>query len=82
MRIAAFQRDLLTVDCICLFLSGKDDTGIELDEEIKGWTDLCDALPRFLPGCRPFHEWFRLVAHPAFTTNRVEIHSRPTTGNG
>jgi hypothetical protein len=72
----AFKRDLLAVDCICLFLSGADGMGIELDEEMEGWTSLCEALPQRLPGCLPFHEWLWNVATPAFETNLRTIFAR------
>ena len=71
-----FKRDLLAVDCIYLFLSGADGTGIELDEEMEGWTPLCEALPQRLPGCLPFHEWLWDVATPAFETNLRTIFAR------
>lgn len=71
-----FKRDLLAVDCIYLFLSGADGTGIELDEEMEGWTPICEALPQRLPGCMPFHEWLWDVATPAFETNLRTIFTR------
>jgi hypothetical protein len=74
--VTAFKRDLFAVDCICLHLDGTDGIGVELDEEMAGWTRLIDALPMKLPGCKPRSEWFSAVAFPAFAPNPTEIYSR------
>jgi hypothetical protein len=71
-----FKRDLFAVDCICLFLARADDTGIELNDEMDGWSALCDALPKCLPNCKSFDAWFWDVAIPAFEPNLRTIFDR------
>jgi|GraSoiStandDraft_55_1057291.scaffolds.fasta_scaffold155209_1 hypothetical protein len=75
-RAIAFKRDLGTVDCICLFLARAGGTGIELNEEMARWNSLMEALPQALPGCKPWSEWFSVVAFPAFATNETEVYAR------
>lgn len=75
-RAVAFKRDLGTVDCICLFFARADGTGIELDEEMAGWSRLIEALPQYLPGCAAWSNWFAGVAFPAFATSETEIFVR------
>jgi len=79
-RAVAFKRDLLTVDCICLFLARPDGTGVEVDEEMAGWDSLMDALPNLLPGCKPWCQCFSAIAFPAFATNETEIFVRAGSG--
>jgi hypothetical protein len=51
LRVTAFKRDWLTVDCICMAIATKDGTTTELNEEMAGWEAFTEALPRYLPGC-------------------------------
>jgi len=76
-RVTAFKRDLMTVDCVCMLLADADGHILEVDEEMAGWQELCEALPQRLPGAKPFHEWFMQVAFPAFATNGTDIFRRP-----
>lgn len=80
-RVIAFKRDEFTVDCICLFLARADGTGIELNEEMAQWNSLMEALPKVLPGCKPWPEWFSVVAFPAFATNETDIFARVDFGS-
>lgn len=72
----AFKRDLLTVDCICLFLARSDGTGVEVNEEMARWEGLVESLPLHLVGCRPYGDWFPQVAFPAFETNEIRVFER------
>jgi hypothetical protein len=72
----AFKRDLFSIDCICIFLSRADDSGVELDEYMQGWEEFIDSLPKYLTGCQTMEKWFPKVAHPAFATNLTVIFSR------
>lgn len=74
-EIAAFKRDLFTVDMICLAI-GCCDFAIEVNEEMAGWQDFVQKLPDNLPGCKSFPEWFLEVAFPAFETNTTVIFKR------
>jgi hypothetical protein len=75
-HVTAFKRDLLTTDCVCLLFAMSDEKGIELDEEMKGWTELLEAMPNYLPGCKQMSEWLFSVTSPAFAINATEIYSR------
>ncbi len=75
-KAAAFKRDLFSVDRVCLFLSRHDGSGMEIDEDMKGWKEFIAALPTFLPACKAWEKWFTEVAYPAFATNTTEIFSR------
>jgi hypothetical protein len=75
-KAVAFKRDLWAVDQICVFISRSDNTGIELDEEMKNWSEFIDALPKFLPNCKPSAAWFLDVAFPAFAENFTELYNR------
>src|SRR5213082_145366 len=56
-KAVAFKRDLFSVDLVCLFLSRQDGSGLELDEDMKGWKEFIAALPGFLPTCRAGEQW-------------------------
>jgi hypothetical protein len=75
-RVTAFKRDWGTVDCICLAIGAKDQPALEVDEEMEGWEAFVNALPKHLPGCKPYDEWFTRVAFPAFATNPTVIYVR------
>src|SRR6185295_2147472 len=68
VRVVAFKRDLLTVDCICLAFATADGMTTEVNEEMEGWEALTDALPKYLPGGKGWSEYFTQVAFPAFAT--------------
>jgi hypothetical protein len=72
----AFKRDLFIVDCVCLLLAGENGTGVEVDEEMEGWSEFTGALPGHLPGCEAWEEWFLKVTSAAFAANATEIYSR------
>lgn len=75
-RVVVFKRDFFTYDCICMFLSLADGSGIELDEEMAGWSRFMTEMPLRLPGCKPSEELYKVVVYPAFVTNETEIYSR------
>ncbi|HZZ78151.1 MAG TPA: hypothetical protein VFE62_06515 [Gemmataceae bacterium] len=76
VRIVAFKQDWWTVDCICLAIATADGTTTEVNEEMDGWEALVEALPKNLPGSKPWSEWFLQVAFPAFATNETLIFER------
>jgi hypothetical protein len=76
VRVVAFKRDWLTVDCICLAFATADGTTTEVNEEMEGWEALTDALPKYLPGSKDWSECFSQVAFPAFATNETVIFER------
>jgi hypothetical protein len=73
LKATAFKRDLFTVDCICLLLETSDKKHLELNEDMKGWLEFTDTMPKHLQGCKPLQDWIFEVAHPAFAPNPTEI---------
>ena len=71
IRILAFKRDLFAIDQICLVFGLSDDTSVETNEEMIGFAQLIQELPRRFVGMD--REWFDKVAQPPFE-------SRPTVG--
>lgn len=81
-RISAFKTDCYTYDTISLALGLPNGRGFELPEDFGGWQEFAEALPLHLPGCKQFHEWFMVVASPAFETNLTEIYVRDVAPAG
>jgi hypothetical protein len=73
VRVVAFKRDWLTVDCICLAIATTDGTTTEVNEEMEGWEALTGALPKHLAGSKDWTECFSQVAFPAFATKETVI---------
>jgi hypothetical protein len=67
------------VDCICLAIATTDGTTTEVNEEMEGWEELTEALPKQLPGSKPWSECFSQVAFPAFATNETVIFERKSS---
>ena len=74
-HVAAFKRDLFTVDCIRLLFVGRSTT-LEISEDDANWKELIDALPALLPGCKAMSEWWLPVALPPFSANWTVIYAR------
>jgi len=47
-----------------------------LPKSADGWKSTINALPRYLPGCEPSEEWFRVVAHPPFVESGRLVYER------
>jgi hypothetical protein len=75
-KLGVFKRDLYVVDLVCLVVELPGPRTIELNEEMEGWQPFVEALPRFLVGAKPWHEWFMEVAFPAFDTKSTIVYSR------
>jgi hypothetical protein len=78
-KAVAFKLDLFTTDEIRILLAREDGSGCELSEDMKGWTEFVESLPKHLPGCQRLDEWIWKVASPAFETNTTEIFTREST---
>ena len=76
IQVKVFKRDLYAVDLICLAIFTKDNKAVEINEEMGGWETLIEKLPKYLPGCQRFEEWFSVVAYPAFKPNITTIYQR------
>ena len=72
----AFKIDLFSVDCICIKFDLEDGRTIELNEEMKDWDSLVEALPTYLLGFKKSEEWFSEIAFPAFETNLTTLYTK------
>lgn len=75
-RVCAFKRDCFTVDLLCLALELNGAECAEVNEEMAGWSTLIDALPAYLPGALPQHEWWDKVMLPAFEMCWTQLYPR------
>ncbi len=76
IEIAAWKRDLVAVDLICLgFRWAGSEVYKEVDEETEGWDALIKQI-RHRYGADD-REWWREVAFPAFATNLTTIWGEP-----
>ena len=76
LSASAFKVDLMSVDCICIELELTEERKIELNEEMKDWDSLVEALPTYLLGFKKSEEWFSEVAFPAFETNLTPLYTK------
>jgi hypothetical protein len=74
--ITALKRDLSRVDLICLQLERSNGQIYEVHEEMVGWPELLEALPRRLPGCLTEGEMLGKVMTPPFAANETVIFRR------
>lgn len=77
--VTALKRDLSRVDLICLQFEGRHGQIYEVHEEMVGWPDLLEALPRHLPGCLTEGEMLGKVMHPPFAANETVIFRRASS---
>ena len=75
-RVVAYKRDAFIYDVLSLAIILSGRPGLDVNEDMDGWEELLKQLPEYLPGCRPFEEWFQAVAFPAFAMNPTEIFRR------
>jgi hypothetical protein len=73
--VFAHKKDLLTFDQNCLtFMS--NEARIEANDEMEDFVDFAEALPRYLPGCKRWSEWFLFAKVPAFDTTSTLFFAR------
>jgi hypothetical protein len=77
-QAAVFKRDLFTVDCIHLIFELNGTHTLEVHEEMQGWKDLIDAIPRHLPGAMSQEQWWNKVVSPAFELCWTKIYPSPS----
>jgi len=75
-KVIAYKRDCFGFDLMCLGIDGAG-SAFEITEEAKGWDELLDRAPDYLPGWRSKTDWYQGVMLPAFKENRTIIFSRP-----
>ena len=61
-RIEAYKKDQFIQDCACLVLALGDGSSVELNENLAGWSDVVNTLPRVLPGCVAISDWWGSAA--------------------
>jgi len=64
--VTAYKRDMFSTDLVCMAFELSDGTYIEVDEQMRGWLELCNALPVYLPSAPPWGKWFMNITVPAF----------------
>jgi hypothetical protein len=74
-KATAYRRSLLTIDLICIVFTTPDGI-LDVHEEMTGWSDLVEALPKLLPGTPPFPVWSSKVAQGPSSTNATVIFAR------
>jgi hypothetical protein len=77
LAVETFKRDLLTVDCICLAFQ-TNQGWIEINEDMKGWENLLDAVKDKLPGFPSREKWWDKVMLPPFATNHLKLWNQRT----
>jgi hypothetical protein len=79
LAVDTFKRDFLTADCICLAFE-TNDGWIEVNEDMKGWSNFIPALESCLPGFPPQKIWLHDVALPAFATKHARLWTKSQMG--
>lgn len=67
----AFKRDLFCVDQVCIVFCSNDGFELEVNEGMKGWNELCQVLPIYLPRTPAWEEWFMQITTRAFELNSI-----------
>lgn len=76
LEATAFKRDLWSTDRVCIEFRLVDDSEVEVHEEMKGWSELCEALPSNLTGAPAWTDWFMEITTPAFELNPTPLFRR------
>lgn len=76
VEATAFKRDLFSTDRVCIAFHSSNGSGVEVHEEMKGWSELCEALPVHLPGSPAWTDWFMKITTPAFELNPTLLFRR------
>jgi hypothetical protein len=73
--VLAYKRDVYAVDLICLGFGNAEQT-IEVNEGMRGWSQLIESLPSLLPGTPPPSDWWERVAKPPFAPSVATLYKR------
>lgn len=74
--VFVYKQDLVIVDRVATLIKMDGDLDIEINEEMEGWKELVDVLPKYLSNCRDFADWYMDVAFPAFEPKPTVIYKR------
>jgi len=77
-KIISFKRDFFAVDQIAFKFLWKDGASLVVIEDMSGWKELLQTLPKRLPGFPAEREWFQKVAPPPFAANDTVLYERTT----
>jgi hypothetical protein len=72
----AYKREILSTDQVCIAFTIVDETFIEIHEEMRGFSELCDRLPIALPGALVFSSWYMDITVPAFEPCLTRLFTR------
>lgn len=78
-KVSAHKKDLLTYDMVCVIFETGPDLEIEVDETMKGFTELMGAAGENLPGMTSFSDWYFKITQPAFAENSTPLFDRSSS---
>src|SRR5215472_15630958 len=61
-RVRAFKKDCFAVDSMRMIFESQTGKWYEVQEEMAGWQQLIETLPKYLPGALNMGEWWQRVA--------------------
>ena len=62
-RIDAYKREIYAADLSCLAILSTEDRVVEINEEMRGWNEVANAIERHLRGSLPYAVWaLQLIA--------------------
>lgn len=74
-RLDVYKRDIYAGNLLCLAILVAETEMFEINEDMRGWSEVGDAIDRYLPGSLPHAEWaLQLIA--AKPGDHVKIYSR------
>lgn len=76
LEVQGYKRDLITTDLVCIAFVLENDTTVEIDEEMRGFTALCEELPAALPGVLPSERWYQDIAFGPAETKMARLFVR------
>jgi hypothetical protein len=77
---SAYKLDLVAYDQVCVAFEFDNDTSIEIDETMDGFSSFLEAAPDYLPGFVIFSDWYINITTPAFETNLAPLFKRRNSG--
>jgi hypothetical protein len=77
VRVTGYRRVRVMGAPVCLQLELGAGGAVELDEEMGGWSELCDELSEQLPGTPRWEDWFIDLARGAGACSRLLFERRP-----
>jgi hypothetical protein len=76
VRVTGYKKDCLTVDQVRFEFASKDGTLVVVTEDMPGWKELIEVLPKFLPGFPTEAHWWKKIIQPPFATNLTVLYER------